>query len=37
MLLQTMADQFGVPVTEYADRAFKADLSPKFSYGCAVF
>lgn len=37
MLLQAMADQFGVPVTEYADRAFKADLSPKFSYGCAVF
>jgi activator of 2-hydroxyglutaryl-CoA dehydratase/predicted nucleotide-binding protein (sugar kinase/HSP70/actin superfamily) len=24
MLLQAMADQFGVPVTEYADRAFKA-------------
>jgi activator of 2-hydroxyglutaryl-CoA dehydratase/predicted nucleotide-binding protein (sugar kinase/HSP70/actin superfamily) len=37
MLLQAMADQFGVPVTEYAQRAFKADLSPKFSYGCAVF
>ena len=37
MLLQAMADQFGVPVTEYADTAFKADLSPEFSYGCAVF
>lgn len=37
MLLQAMADQFGVPVTEYAETAFKADLSPKFSYGCAVF
>ena len=37
MLLQAMADQFGVPVTEYADTAFKAQLSPKFSYGCAVF
>ena len=32
-----MADQFGVPVTEYADTAFKAELAPKFSYGCAVF
>ena len=37
MLLQAMADQFGLPVTEYADNAFKADLAPKFSYGCAVF
>ncbi len=37
MLLQAMADQFGVPVTEYADVAFKAELAPKFSYGCAVF
>ncbi|MCG8670661.1 MAG: acyl-CoA dehydratase activase-related protein [Pseudomonadales bacterium] len=37
MLLQAMADQFGIPVTEYADTAFKADLSPNFSYGCAVF
>jgi hypothetical protein len=24
-------------VTEYADVAFKAELAPKFSYGCAVF
>ncbi len=37
MLLQAMADQFGLPVTEYADNAFRADLAPKFSYGCAVF
>jgi predicted CoA-substrate-specific enzyme activase len=37
MLLQAMADQFGIPVHEYADGAFRATLSPKFSYGCAVF
>ncbi len=37
MLLQAMADQFGIPVTEYAETAFKAELAPKFSYGCAVF
>src|SRR4051794_31685100 len=37
MLLQAMADQFGVPVTQYAEVAFEAKLSPKFSYGCAVF
>jgi activator of 2-hydroxyglutaryl-CoA dehydratase/predicted nucleotide-binding protein (sugar kinase/HSP70/actin superfamily) len=37
MLLQAMADQFGLPVTEYADNAFGASLAPKFSYGCAVF
>ncbi|MEK6607507.1 MAG: BadF/BadG/BcrA/BcrD ATPase family protein [Myxococcota bacterium] len=37
MLLQAMADQFGLPVTKYAETAFGADLSPKFSYGCAVF
>jgi predicted CoA-substrate-specific enzyme activase len=37
MLLQAMADQFGVPITEYADTAFAATLSPRFSYGCAVF
>ncbi len=37
MLLQAMADQFGIPVTEYAENAFKAELAPKFSYGCAVF
>ncbi|MEB3102885.1 BadF/BadG/BcrA/BcrD ATPase family protein [Ferviditalea candida] len=37
MLLQAMADQFGIPIQEYAETAFKAELSPKFSYGCAVF
>lgn len=37
MLLQAMADQFGVPVQQYAEVAFKANLAPKFSYGCAVF
>lgn len=37
MLLQAMADQFGVPLTQYADTAFEATLAPKFSYGCAVF
>lgn len=37
MLLQAMADQFGLPVTEYADTAFEAELAPRFSYGCAVF
>jgi activator of 2-hydroxyglutaryl-CoA dehydratase/predicted nucleotide-binding protein (sugar kinase/HSP70/actin superfamily) len=36
-LLQSMADQFGVKITDYAETAFKAELSPKFSYGCAVF
>ncbi len=37
MLLQAMADQFGLKVSEYAETAFKAELAPKFSYGCAVF
>jgi activator of 2-hydroxyglutaryl-CoA dehydratase/predicted nucleotide-binding protein (sugar kinase/HSP70/actin superfamily) len=37
MLLQATADSFGVPVTQYADTAFQAELAPKFSYGCAVF
>ena len=37
MLLQAMADQFGVPLQQYSDVAFSADMSPKFSYGCAVF
>jgi predicted CoA-substrate-specific enzyme activase len=37
MLLQAMADQFGIKVTDYAENAFKAELAPKFSYGCAVF
>ncbi len=37
MLLQAMAAQFGVDVKDYAEVAFNADLSPRFSYGCAVF
>ena len=37
MLLQAMADQFGVHLHDYADVAFEAPLAPKFSYGCAVF
>jgi len=37
MLLQAMADQFGVSIRDYAEVAFSAELSPKFSYGCAVF
>ena len=37
MLLQAMADQFGVPITDYADVAFSASQSPSFNYGCAVF
>ncbi|MCX5741496.1 MAG: acyl-CoA dehydratase activase-related protein, partial [Proteobacteria bacterium] len=37
MLLQAMADQFGLPVKKYAEVAFEARLAPKFSYGCAVF
>ncbi|MCC6521202.1 MAG: CoA activase [Polyangiaceae bacterium] len=37
MLLQAMADQFGLPVKEYAATAFQAELAPLFSYGCAVF
>ena len=37
MLLQAMADQFGVRVEDYAEHAFRAGFSPLFSYGCAVF
>jgi activator of 2-hydroxyglutaryl-CoA dehydratase len=37
MLLQAMADQFGLPVKQYSEVAFEARLAPKFSYGCAVF
>ncbi|HHO53605.1 MAG TPA: CoA activase [Deltaproteobacteria bacterium] len=37
MLLQAMADQFGVALTDYAQTAFEASLAPRFSYGCAVF
>ncbi len=37
MLLQAMADQFGADIRDYAEIAFRAEFSPKFSYGCAVF
>ena len=35
--LQAMANQFNVPIEQYADFAFRAKKSPKFNYGCAVF
>lgn len=35
--LQGMATQFGIPIEEYADYAFKARKAPAFNYGCAVF
>ena len=37
MLLQAMADQFGMEMADYAKVAFEARQSPNFSYGCAVF
>jgi activator of 2-hydroxyglutaryl-CoA dehydratase/predicted nucleotide-binding protein (sugar kinase/HSP70/actin superfamily) len=37
MLLQAMANQFGIRVDQYAELAFQAELSPIFNYGCAVF
>ncbi len=35
--LQNTAEKFGFNVTEYSDRAFKAERMPEFHYGCAVF
>ncbi len=35
--LQATAQAFGVPLPEFADRAFTATRMPEFSYGCAVF
>ncbi|OFW27956.1 MAG: CoA activase [Acidobacteria bacterium RIFCSPLOWO2_12_FULL_65_11] len=35
--LQSTAEAFGIPVTEFADRAFTATAMPTFGYGCAVF
>ena len=35
--LQGMAEQFNVPIEEYADKAFTAIKAPAFNYGCAVF
>jgi predicted nucleotide-binding protein (sugar kinase/HSP70/actin superfamily) len=35
--LQSTAEMFGIPVAEFADRAFAANAMPMFGYGCAVF
>jgi len=35
--LHAMANQFNVPLAQYAEYAFKARVAPKFNYGCAVF
>ncbi len=35
--LQGMASQFDIPLEEYAERAFQAEIAPVFNYGCAVF
>ncbi len=35
--LQSTAEGFGVPLHEFADRAFSANAMPLFGYGCAVF
>jgi len=35
--LQSTAETFGIPVREFADKAFAARAMPLFGYGCAVF
>lgn len=35
--LQGMAQQFDIPIEQYADHAFRARKAPAFNYGCAVF
>ena len=35
--LQSTAEMFGVPVHDFADKAFAATAMPVFGYGCAVF
>ncbi len=35
--LQSTAETFGIPIREFADRAFAATAMPTFGYGCAVF
>ena len=35
--LQSTAEMFGIPVKEFAERAFTATAMPMFGYGCAVF
>lgn len=35
--LQATAETFGIPVQDFAERAFTARRMPTFGYGCAVF
>ena len=35
--LQATAETFGIPVKEFAEKAFTATAMPMFGYGCAVF
>jgi predicted CoA-substrate-specific enzyme activase len=35
--LQSTAEMFGIPVKEFAEKAFAASAMPMFGYGCAVF
>jgi predicted CoA-substrate-specific enzyme activase len=35
--LQSTAYNFGIDISEYADRAFQAEFCPVFNFGCAVF
>jgi predicted CoA-substrate-specific enzyme activase len=35
--LQSTAARFGIPIEQFADRAFRAERCPHFSFGCAVF
>jgi predicted CoA-substrate-specific enzyme activase len=35
--LQSTAEMFGIPIREFAERAFAANAMPMFGYGCAVF
>jgi activator of 2-hydroxyglutaryl-CoA dehydratase/predicted nucleotide-binding protein (sugar kinase/HSP70/actin superfamily) len=35
--LQSTAEGFGIPVHEFAEKAFAAQAMPLFGYGCAVF
>jgi predicted CoA-substrate-specific enzyme activase len=35
--LQSTAEDFNIPVHNYAENAFQAKLTPEFGYGCAVF
>ncbi|MBI3049047.1 MAG: CoA activase [Acidobacteria bacterium] len=35
--LQSTAESFGIPLQEFATRAFSAQAMPVFGYGCAVF